>query len=76
VVRRVAGDASAGAPLFDPLQQALREGRDLRDLPGEAQDKFGQTKSVRFSLFPLRDRDNVVGGVVIVHAERPAPAMA
>jgi PAS domain-containing protein len=76
VVRRVAGDASAGAPLFDPLQQALREGRDLRDLPGEAQDKFGQTKSVRFSLFPLRDRDKVVGGVVIVHAERPAPAMA
>jgi CHASE3 domain sensor protein len=54
------------AVVVDPLVQALREGRDLRDLPAEAHDKLGQTTRVRLTLFPLRDRDKVVGGIAIL----------
>lgn len=66
VLRRVDDKADGVAPMFDPLLQALREGRDLRDIPGEAENKLGQKKPVRFALYPLRDRDKVVGGVAVV----------
>lgn len=54
--------------LLDVTTRALREGRDLRDLPAEVEAKDGRTTLVRLTMFPLRDRDKVVGGVVILQA--------
>lgn len=66
--------ASTGgeAPLIDPIPRALKEGHDLRDLRGFIEDKRGRKTPVRFTLFPLRDRDKVVGGVVILQVIQPA----
>jgi CHASE3 domain sensor protein len=66
---------AAPATLVDPILQALKEGHDLRDLPAEAIDKLGGRTPVRFTLFPLRDRDKVIGGVAILRPVRTdAPA--
>jgi PAS domain S-box-containing protein len=58
------------APMLDPIAQAMKDGRDLRDHPAVVEDKMGQTIPVRMALFPLRDRDKVVGGVVILQVIR------
>jgi PAS domain S-box-containing protein len=50
----------------DPLAQALREGRDYREAEAFVKDRNGREVAVSFMLFPLRDRDRVVGGVVIL----------
>ena len=60
--------------LLDPLTQALREGHDLRDQGAVVQNKLGQLTPVRLTLFPLRDRDKVVGGVIILHSIKEAPS--
>ncbi|MBI5692327.1 MAG: CHASE3 domain-containing protein [Verrucomicrobia bacterium] len=57
--------------IIDPVAQALKEGRDLRDLPAVVHDRMDREIPVRFTLFPLRDRDKVVGGVVILRLENP-----
>ena len=63
--------------LLDPLTQALREGHDLRDQAAVIQNKLGRLTPVRLTLFPLRDRDKVVGGVIILHELRePSPALS
>jgi CHASE3 domain sensor protein len=64
IVRLVAAQGGADAPMFDPVHHALKEGRDLRDQPATVEDKRGRQTPVRFTLFPLRDRDKVVGGIV------------
>ncbi len=53
-------------PLVDPMAQALVDGQDLREQAAWLEDKLGRKIPARFSLFPLRDRDKVVGGVVIL----------
>lgn len=64
--------AGAEVPLANPLAHALKHGQDLRDQPATIEDKTGALIPVRFSLFPLRDRDKVVGGVVTL---QPLPPM-
>lgn len=56
----------------DPVAQALKLGRDLRDIPGVLTDSRHQAIPVRFTLFPLRDRDKVVGGVIILRVAHSA----
>jgi PAS domain S-box-containing protein len=65
-------------PLADPLRQALKDGRDLRDQPATVTDRSGHSLAVRLSLFPLRDQDRVVGGIAILQAagHPPGPASA
>jgi CHASE3 domain sensor protein len=53
----------------DPLTQALKEGRDLRDVAALVVDRHSRLIPVRLTLFPLRDRDKVVGGVVVLRVE-------
>jgi len=53
----------------EPCAQALKEGRDLQNFPVILVDKQGKTKSYSMNLYPLRDRDKVVGGVVTLHAD-------
>jgi PAS domain S-box-containing protein len=64
--------------LADPLSQALKEGRDLRDQPATVTDRNGNSLAVRLSLYPLRDQDKVVGGVAILQTadQPPRPASA
>jgi len=59
------------APMIDRVVLALKEGRDLRDQPAVVEDRRGRQTPVRFTLFPLRDRDKVVGGVVTLQVTRP-----
>jgi PAS domain-containing protein len=66
VVRLDGEDRGGGLHPADPLGQALREGRDLRDQPAVLEDRNGLSTPVRLTLFPLRDGDNVVGGVAVV----------
>ena len=58
IVRLTAGVAE--------LHRALKEGHDLRDLPATLHDHQGRESPVRFTFYPLRDGNNVVGGVVIL----------
>jgi PAS domain S-box-containing protein len=51
------------------LGQALRDGRELQGLPVELLSKEGRAVPYRLSLFPLRDRDKVVGGVVTLRVD-------
>jgi CHASE3 domain sensor protein len=57
---------AGGEPLVDPLSQALKEGRDLRDQPALAKDRRGRAIAVSLTLYPLQDKDKVVGGIVIL----------
>jgi len=50
----------------DPAALALKEGRELQNWPAVLIAKDGQTTSVTVHVFPLRDRDKVVGAVVTV----------
>lgn len=66
------GPKDAAKPAFDPLARTLAEGHDLRDKAGFLATKSGQAVPVRLSFYPLRDRDKVVGGVVILQLSAPA----
>ena len=66
------GAKDPAKPTFDPLARTLSEGHELRDRAGFLATKGGQSLPVRLSIFPLRDRDKVVGGVVILKLSAPA----
>jgi len=69
-VRLGDGTGDQTTPMIDPIVTALKEGRDLRDQPVILEDRRGRRTRGRFTLFPLRDRDKVVGGVVTVQVNR------
>lgn len=73
-VVRLTAPRGADAPLRDPIAQALKDGRDLREQAAIIEDKRGRQTPVRFSLFPLRDRDKVVGGIVTLQIVPSVPA--
>ncbi|MFM9031746.1 MAG: PAS domain-containing protein, partial [Opitutaceae bacterium] len=60
------GGAGRPAGGSDPLAQALRDGREYRETEVWVKDRSGRETPVSFMLFPLRDRDREVGGVVIL----------
>jgi PAS domain S-box-containing protein len=63
---RVVRLAQTGPPgtKLDPVSMALKEGREIQNCPAVLLDKQGQATPVCLNLFPLRDRDKVVGGVI------------
>lgn len=65
---KVVGMAGAPDPALSVLTRALAEGRDLHDV----QVVIAGCKA-RLNLFPLRDRDKVVGGIAIARID-PLPA--
>jgi CHASE3 domain sensor protein len=67
-------EAGPAKPTFDPLARTLLEGHELRDKPATLTTKGGQPATVRLDVYPLRDRDKVVGGVVILQATPPPSA--
>lgn len=56
------GDTRAGEP--DPVGRAMQDGHDLRERPATLRDRDAREHPVRLALFPLRDGNKVVGGVV------------
>ncbi len=62
--------SDAGTPGVDLLAQALKAGRELR-APGLMKCRDGRKVPVRVAVYPLRDGDKVVGGVVTLEL-RPA----
>ena len=54
----------------DPLALALKEGREIQDCPATLVARGGQPVPARFSLVPLRDHDQVVGGVITVRPDK------
>jgi PAS domain-containing protein len=65
--------ADQPVPFADPSLQALKDGRELRDRSAIVVDRLGRRVSARFSLMPLRDGDQVVGGIVTMQlAAAPA----
>ena len=74
VVRLAPGAPAAASPVADPIARALQDGRDLRDQPAIITGKTGREVAVHFNLYPLRDRDKVVGGVVILQSPPANPA--
>jgi PAS domain S-box-containing protein len=66
ILKVAAGPGEAMAPGFDPLVRTLKDGHELRNRPAIVTTKGGQSVPVRLSVYPLRDRDKVVGGVVIL----------
>ncbi len=65
-------EVNGSAAPFDPLARALAEGHELRDKPGFVAAKGGQPVPVRINIYPLRDRDKVVGGVVVLQSQAPS----
>jgi len=61
-------DGSGPAPTYDPLARTLAEGHELRNQSARLNTKGGQSIPVRLSVYPLRDRDKVVGGVVVLQS--------
>ncbi len=59
----VTGEGDSSAPL-DPVETALRVGQDLIDQAATVKTAQGSTLPVLLSLYPLRDQDHIVGGVV------------
>ncbi len=72
LVRLQDGAARLAPGGTDPLGQALKEGRDLRDLPATISDGTHRQIAAHLTLYPLRDGNNVVGGVVILRVDAPA----
>jgi len=71
IVRLTSQQRGPEAPLVDPIAQALREGRDLRNEPAVIEDRRGGKTAVRYTLFPLRDGNKVVGGIVVLQIAEP-----
>jgi CHASE3 domain sensor protein len=67
---------AGGAPDQNPLNQAMREGREIQDRPALLATRSGQTIAVRYSLVPLHDQNKVVGGVVTVRVQEGGPRPA
>jgi PAS domain S-box-containing protein len=66
IVNRPLGDVvTLTGAATDPVPRALAEGHDLRDLPALLKDKHGHCHPVQCTVFPLRDGNKVVGGIVI-----------
>ena len=56
---------------YDPLGRALADDHELRERPAVVTAGNGLIIPVLVSLFPLRDRDKVVGGVVVIKPSSP-----
>lgn len=71
ILELATGAVDPAKPAFDPLARTLNEGHELRDRPAIVTTKSGQSIPVRLNVYPLRDRDKVVGGVVILQVIAP-----
>lgn len=52
----------------------MKEGRELTDRTAYLVNKAGTITPVLMSLFPVRDQDKVVGGILLLRDASKAPA--
>ncbi len=71
---RILALSQPAKPTFDVLARTLVDGHELRDKPATLTPKDGPAVSVRLNVYPLRDRDKVVGGVVVLQVQSPSPS--
>ena len=62
----IVGAPDAADPVFPALVRALAEGHDLSDVRVVVAGR-----AARLNLFPLRDRDKVIGGIAVVQLAPP-----
>jgi len=65
-------DADALRRTFDVLARTLVDGHEMRSQAAVVTMKNGDRVAVQLNVFPLRDRDKVVGGVVILKSSAPS----
>jgi PAS domain S-box-containing protein len=65
-------DRSSGGASQNPLELAMRDGRQIQDHPARLLARSGKIIPVRYSLMPMHDQDKVIGGVVTVRMEEVA----
>lgn len=65
-VLKLQAEGSSGSGPENPISFAMRQGREIQDRNGVILSKSGQGLPVRYSMFPLRDQDKVVGAVITV----------
>lgn len=70
VLQSTSPEPEASKRLHQQIAQAMKEGRDLRDQAGAVSNRQHRTQ-VRFSLFPLRDQNKVIGGIVTLQIVPP-----
>lgn len=63
---RFAADPTSPHSL-EAVTRALQAGRELTDIPAELIDQRSRASAVTVSIVPLRDNDQVVGAVAVVH---------
>jgi PAS domain S-box-containing protein len=51
-------------PVADPIDRAMQDGRDLREQPATVRDRQGGNRPVQLTVYPLRDGNKVVGGIL------------
>lgn len=56
---------------IDPLPPALKEGRELLERTGYLVNKQGAITPMHFSLYPLRDQEKVVAGILLLRQPPP-----
>jgi len=58
------GDATDSATLNKRIADAMKDGRDLVDQVGLALGCNGREAAARVSLYPLRDQNKIIGGIL------------
>lgn len=71
VVRLAPREGEPAAEPVETLTQALKDGRQVHDLPAFVVTKNGQAIAVILTLVPLLDANRVVGGVVTLRVVTP-----
>jgi PAS domain S-box-containing protein len=66
LLRQADSSDPASAAKLGRILASLKDGRDLLDSPGILVTKDGRQHHVSFNVFPLRDRDKIVGGVLTI----------
>lgn len=70
-VRWPGGATPDGTRSSDPIGASLRDGSELRLEPARLLTRDGRSLAVRLSCIPLRDRDQIVGGVITLQLSVP-----
>ena len=69
--------APGHSPVADPISRAMQDGRDLREQPATVRDRQGGQRPVHLTVYPLRDGNKVVGGILTIRtnpADQSFPA--
>jgi len=73
-ILQIPNDAGAADGNLPAIAAALRDGRDLLHKPALLRNREGTQSRAELNVFPLRDGDKVVGGVIIIQlGEKEAP---